>query len=147
MPERDWTKELSKIDKQLESVADEALFPTKSAKTPAARAAAEEKQRTTSTLGVMIRLLLSVGLGVAIWFWPYEAQCGLGLFGYLAAVGVVAMGGLWSAIWTWRHRSGRGHILSLLVILWGMALAASQVLPRVGYGKPDAAHPAGWMCP
>ena len=29
MAERNWTKELSKIDKQLESLSDEALFPAK----------------------------------------------------------------------------------------------------------------------
>lgn len=146
MPERDWTKEMAKIDRQLESVSDEALFPTKGAKTPAARAAAETQQRTTSTLGVFARLLLSVALGVGIWFWPYEVRCGIGLFGYLAAVGAVAAGGLWSAIWTWRHRSARGHVLSLLLIAWGLALAAAQVLPRTGYAKVDPLHPPTWMC-
>ena len=55
MAERDWTKELSKIDRQLESISDEALFPTKGgpAKGPAAAARVDnlEKQRTTSTFG------------------------------------------------------------------------------------------------
>lgn len=150
MAERNWTKELSKIDRQLESISDEALFPTKGgpAKGPAAAARADnlEKQRTTSTFGVFLRLLLSVALGVGIYFWPYDARCGFGLFGYLAAVGVVTASGVWSAVWTWRHRSARGHTLSLLLVLWGVILGAMEVLPRVGYAKADALHPATWTC-
>jgi hypothetical protein len=151
-PERDWSKELAKIDKQLESVSDEALFPTKpgkpgSPKEAAAKAEALEQQRTTTTLGVFARLALSVAAGVGIVFWPYEARCGLGLAAYLAAVAVVAGGGFWSAVWTWRHRSSRGHTLSLLIVLWSLVLGAMEVLPRIGYGKPDANHPATWGCP
>ena len=152
MPERDWTKELAKIDKQLESISDEALFPAKSAgpaknpKTAAAKAENLEKQRTTSTLGVFVRLLLSVALGVGILWWPYDARCGFGLAGYLVAVGVVTASGIWSAVWTWRHRSARGHTVSLLLILWGLVLGSMEVLPRIGYGKPDEMHPATWVC-
>ena len=152
MPERDWSKELSKIDKQLESISDEALFPSKvddpkSPKGSAARADALEKQRTTSTFGVFVRLALSVALGVGILFWPYDARCGFGLAGYLAAVGAVIGSGVWSAIWTWRHRSARGHSLSLLLVLWGLVLGAMEVLPRVGYAKTDPLHPSTWSCP
>lgn len=151
MADRDWTKELAKIDRQLESISDEALFPTKGEpgkgpKAAAAKAENLEKQRTTSTLGVFLRLLLSVALGVGIIFWPYDARCGIGLFGYLAAVGVVTASGIWSAVWTWRHRSARGHTLSLLLVLWGVILGAMEVLPRVGYAKADALHPATWTC-
>ena len=145
-PDRDWAKEMSKIDKQLESVSDEALFPSKSAKTASVKASVEEKQKSTSTLGVMLRLSLSVALGVGMLFWPYESRCGIGLAGYLAAVAVVAGSGVWSAVWAWRHRTGRAHGLSLLLILWGLVLGAMEVLPRVGYAKPDAAHPATWAC-
>jgi hypothetical protein len=151
MPERDWAKEMKKIDRQLESISDEAWFPAKTGaakgpKAAAARAENLEKQRTTSTLGVFLRLLLSVALGVGIYFWPYDARCGFGLFGYLAAVGVVTASGIWSAVWTWRHRSARGHTLSLLLILWGATLGAMEILPRIGYAKTDALHPATWTC-
>jgi hypothetical protein len=151
VPERDWSKELSKIDKQLESVSDEALFPTKSGtpsspKAAAAKAEALEKQRTTSTFGVLLRLVLSVGLGVGILFWPYDPRCGFALAGYLAAVGLVIGSGVWSAVWTWRHRSGRGHTVSLLLILWGLVLGAMEVLPRAGYARTDPLHPASWAC-
>jgi hypothetical protein len=146
MTERDWSKELAKIDKQLESVSDEALFPTAQAKTPAAKAEVVEKQRGTSTLGVVARLALSVLLGVGIVFWPYQARCGFGLAGYLAAVAVVVVSGGWSAVWSWRHRSSRAHVISLLVLLWGLILAAMEVLPRVGYAKGDSTHPVTWSC-
>lgn len=146
MTERDWGRELSKIDRQLESMSDEALFPTAGAKTPEGRAEVVAKQRGTSTVGVLARLLLSALLGIAIVFWPYQARCGVGLAAYLAAVSVVVVSGGWSAVWSWRHRSARAHTLSLLILLWGLILAAMQVLPRIGYAKGDPIHPATWAC-
>lgn len=143
---RDWAKELSKIDRQLESVSDEALFPTKGAKSPAAKAEATAKQAATSTWGVMLRLLLSTALGVGMLFWPY-ALCGLGLAGYLAGAAAVMVGGVWSAVWTWRHRAARAHVLSLGLVLWGMTLAAAQIASRVEYGKPgQLAQASTWAC-
>jgi Flp pilus assembly protein TadB len=146
MGDRDWDKELAKIDKQLESVSDEQLFPKSAAKTTSERKAIEEKQSRTSTLGVMMRLLLAVALGVGIIFWPYQARCGLGLLGYLLAVAVVISAGLWSAVWSWRHRAGKAHVLSLLITLWGSLLGAQEILPRVGYARPTLEHPATWEC-
>jgi hypothetical protein len=146
MPPSNWDKELAKIDKQLESMSDEALLPAKNAPTPAARVEAEAVQRSTSTFGVMLRLLLAVALGVGMVFWPYPSRCGAGLFAYLAASGVLMTAGTWSAIWSWRHRSPRAHILSLLLVLWGGTLAAAEVLPKLGYAIPSEDHPAAWMC-
>jgi len=145
--DRDWAKELSKIDRQLESVSDEALFPARSAATPAAKAEATAKQSRTATWGVVLRLLLATALGVGVLFWPYDARCGLGLAGYLGAVGAVAVGGVWSAVWSWRHRAGRAHVLSLLLALWGIVLAAQEILPRTGYANPAVAdRPVTWSC-
>ncbi len=146
MSGRDWEAEMKKIDRQLESVSDEALFPAKQAATPQAKAEAQAVQRTTSTFGVFARLSLAVVLGVAIVFWPYSARCGLGLAGYLAAVATLITAGVWSAVWTWRHRAGKGHTLALLLVLWGGVLAALDVLPRAGYAKPLPDHPALWSC-
>jgi hypothetical protein len=143
---RDWDAELKKVDRVLESVSDEALLPTKAAETPQQKAQVVEKQKSTKTLGVMLRLLLAVALGVGIVFWPYDTRCGMGLFGYLAATGMVSLTGLWSAVWTWRHRSARGHMLSLLLVAWGGILAAREILPRVGYANPTEARPAIWFC-
>lgn len=146
MSPTDWDKELKKIDKQLESISDEALFPTAAAKTPAEREQVVATQRKTSTLGILARLALAVALGVGMLFWPYSARCGTGLFLYLGAVGVLIGAGLWTTVWTWRHRSSRGHVLALLVLGWGLALGAMEVLPRIGYAKPTPSHPAIWMC-
>jgi len=143
---KDWDREMAKIDKQLESISDEALLPAKGAPTPAAKAEIVAKQKSTSTVGVMLRLLLAVMLGVAMIFWPYSARCGIGLFAYLGAVGVVMAAGIWTSVWTWRHRSARGHLLSLLLVLWGGVLGAIEVLPRIGYSTPSAQHPAEWLC-
>lgn len=143
---KNWEEEMKKIDRQLESISDEALLPAKGAATPAAKAVAVEKQASTKTLGVMLRLLLSLALGVGIVFWPYGTRCGLPLFGYLAAAGLISVTGVWSAIWTWRHRSARGHLVALGLVLWGALLAANEILPRVGYARPTEAHPAVWLC-
>jgi hypothetical protein len=144
---KDWDAELKKIDRRLESISDEALLPAPTAATPAAQAVVAEKRRTTNTFGVFARLVLVTILGLAMLAWPYDARCGVGLAAYLAATGVVALGGVWTAVWTWRHRSGRAHTLSLLILLWGIVLAAVEVMPRVGYARPTADRPAEWVCP
>lgn len=146
MSDRDWNSELAKIDQHLEKMSDDQLLPASEAKTPAAKAKVVEKQRTTSTIGVFFRLVLAVALGVGIYFWPYDARCGVGLAGYLGAVLVVMLGGAWSAVWTFRHGAGKAHVLSLLIVLWAMLLASIEVLPRVGYARPTIAHPAAWSC-
>jgi len=157
MADRDWSKELAKVDKQLASLPDDALLPPPTAEqlppkqgekvtTPGTPSAPVRVRRETSGWGVYSRLVLSVALGVAMVVWPYEARCGVGLAAYLAAVVVVITSGVWSSIWTWRHRASRAHILSLLLILWGLVLGSIEVLPRVGYGRPDAQHPAQWAC-
>ncbi len=146
MSEKDWDSELKKIDRMLEGASDEALLPAKTAPTPQAKAEAVAKQKGTSTLGVMARLVLAVSLGVGMLFWPYEARCGLALAAYLASVGVLVGAGVWTSIWTWRHRSSRAHVLSLLLILWGGVLAAIEILPRAGYAKPDPVRMT-WACP
>ncbi len=142
-----WEKELAKIDKQLESMADETLLPTSAAATPEAKAQVRAQQSRTRTLGVLTRLTLAVALGLGMLFWPYDARCGFGLAAYLASVGVLIGSGVWSAIWSWRHRSPRAHILSLLIALWGLTLGAAEILPRSGYARPDPGRPMTWLCP
>ena len=157
MADRDWDKELAKVDKQLASLSDDALLgppPTTGAKgaappramkgEPISRAANEP--RATSSWGVYARLTLSVLVGLAMLLWPYPARCGIGLAGYLAAVLVVTASGVWSSVWTWRHRASKAHTLSLLLILWGLFLGSLEVLPRIGYARPNLAHPATWVC-
>jgi hypothetical protein len=142
----DWDKEMKKIDKQLESISDDALISTSSAKAPVEKAKVAEVQRTTTTFGVFARVILAVALGLGMLFWPYSARCGPGLFAFLFASGMVVVGGVWSAVWTWRHRAAQAHVLSLLLIVWGLVLAGLEILPRTGYATPTAQHPATWMC-
>ena len=132
---RDWDKELAKIDKQLESVSDAQLFPDKKGATPAQKQQVAETRATAASWPAILRLVLSVALGVGVLFWPYANRCGWGLSGYLLVVLAVAGSGVWSAVWTWRHRAGRAHVLSILLIAWGLLLAAGEVLPRIGYAK------------
>jgi len=135
MTERDWAKELAKIDKQIESVSDAQLFPEKAGAKPAQKAQVAADRAATSSWPAIVRLILSVALAVAILFWPYANRCGVGLGGYLAAVIAVVGSGVWSAVWTWKHRVGRAHALSILLIVWGLVLGAQEVLPRVGYAQ------------
>lgn len=143
----DWDAELKKIDKQLESMSDSALIPApaKSAP-PAAKAAVAAERASTRTWPAFLRLALATALAIGILFWPYPSRCGAGLAGYLVAVGGVTLAGLWSSVWTWRHRTARAHVLSLLLVMWGIVLGAMEILPRTGYARADAARPVGWMC-
>jgi hypothetical protein len=153
MADRDWDKELAKVDKQLASISDDALAgppPAAPAKGKAPRQAANApvgEPKGTSAIGVYARLLLAIALGVAITVWPYDARCGVGLLGYLGVVGAVIAGGLWSSIWTFKHRAAKSHTLSLLIVLWGLVLGTMDVLPRIGYGRPDSRHLNTWSCP
>jgi hypothetical protein len=139
---RDWDKEMAKIDKQLESVSDAQLFPEKKGASPVQKAQVAEVRETTKSWPAIVRLALSVALGIGILFWPYANRCGLGLSGYLIAVTAVAVSGVWSAVWTWRHRAGRAHALSILLMVWGLVLGATEVLPRIGYAKQALT----WSC-
>jgi hypothetical protein len=139
---RDWDKELAKIDKQMESLADAQLFPQKPDARPSEIKRVEEQRAFTSSWPAILRLTLSVVLGVGILFWPYGTRCGFGLAGYLVAVTAVLGSGIWSALWTWRHRTGRAHTLSILLIVWGLVLGATEVLPRIGYAKQSLP----WSC-
>lgn len=85
---------------------------------------------------------LGVMLGIALPFWPYPHSCGLWLLLYGSAVWMEVVAGIWSARLTWDTRLAVAHIVALATILWGLALTAQQVLPRVGYAN---AH-ADWVC-
>ncbi|MEZ4456781.1 MAG: hypothetical protein R2882_09565 [Gemmatimonadales bacterium] len=85
---------------------------------------------------------LGVVLAAAMTQWPYFHACGTALFVYLGAVGVVGLSGVWGMVTSWRQRIGLAHVVSLLVFLWGLGLAAAVVLPRIGYAKGVAA----WVC-
>jgi hypothetical protein len=92
--------------------------------------------------GLVGRVAVGVGLGVALTQWPYASRCGWPLLGYLAAVLALLLSGGWAAVAAWKHHVGIAHAAALIVFFWGVVLAAEQVLPRVGY----AAESATWRC-
>ena len=94
-------------------------------------------------LGLWGRVLLGLVLGAAMTQWPYPHACGWALLGYSAAVAAVVLAGAWIAFASWKLRRGFPHVLSLLLIYWGLVLAAELLLPRIGY----AAEQAAWRCP
>lgn len=137
MNDRNWDAEMAKIDRQLASVSDDQLLANRSvAAAPAGASAAAAPARAGKLdWGVTIRVSLAVALGAAIVFWPYASLCGIGLAGYLGATAAVVAAGAWSAVSAWRARAPRAHLLSLLVVLWGLSLTAREVLPRTAYAK------------
>jgi len=91
---------------------------------------------------VWARLVVTVALGAALTQWPYPAECGWQLYGYLAAVAVVLVAAGWTALTAWQLRIGIAHTLALVAGFWGIVLAAEQILPRIGY----AADKQYWSC-
>ena len=96
-----------------------------------------------ATLFTWLRLTLGLAVGVGMTQWPYTHGCGLPLAAYLAGVATVIVAALWSVVSSWRTRSGFAHFLSIALLVWGGALAAREVLPRIGYAKQSAP----WSCP
>ncbi len=97
---------------------------------------------------VLGKLLLAAALGVAVSpvIWPFEFRCGADLGLYLGGIAAATLAGVWAARSSWRHRAGFAHTASLLVVLWGLSLAAWVALPRVGLGLPDAQRITVWQC-
>jgi hypothetical protein len=115
--------------------------------TPAPRRAARPKSRADAVtrrdlIALWARLFLGVALGGMITQWPYVHACGLPLLEYFGAVTMVMVAGAWIAVASWSRRHAPSHVLALLLILWGIALAAYEILPRVGY----AAQRWTWQC-
>jgi hypothetical protein len=93
-------------------------------------------------LGLWFRVVLGFTLGAMMLSWPYARDCGFPLFGYLVAVGSVMLAGGWGAASAWKFRAPLAHILSLILLFWGIVLGAEQLLPRIGY----AVDRASWEC-
>src|SRR5712671_6240186 len=89
-----------------------------------------------------VALGVLVGIGIAPGVWPYSHGCGLRLIFYLLGVTTVIAAGLWASISSWKRRLGFAHVISQILIVWGILLLTREVLPRVG----DKAA-ALWLCP
>lgn len=145
---RDWDKEMAAIDQVIAKggyVAPSGGAPAAAPSggvAPVAAAAAPALGRR-AWLGTWLRTLLGVALAIGLNVWPWSHICGLRLYWYLAAIGLLALTGTWVMLVSWRRRSGLPHILGLLMLGYAVWLGASEVLPRVGYAK--VVH--SWACP
>jgi hypothetical protein len=108
---------------------------------PRVGVAAEPSLRARQA-GVWVRTVLGAALGVAVAWWPYAAGCGWSLYLYMAVIAVVMLAGGWASVWAWRVRVAFAHVVALILVFWGVVLAAEQILPRLGY----AAESATWSC-
>jgi len=142
---RDWDKELADIDKAIARLPSQGQAPAPRGGAPvgAPRAGELPAAGRMATFTTWLRVGLGLALAVGITQWPYPSACGFNLAVYLSAITVVTVAGLWSSVSSWRRRLGLAHTLSLLVLLWGLILAAREVLPRTGYAK----HVRTWSCP
>ena len=152
--ERDWDKELAEVDRllaKLPSVQEEkAAQAAETAKQAApvggaAVAGSVETGRawTREWIGTWARVALGLLVGIGMTQWPYTHGCGLKLLLYLGGVLTVLVAGMWSSLSSWKRRLGVAHVLSQGLVIWGLVLAAREILPRIGYAK----HAATWFCP
>lgn len=128
---RDWDRELAEIDKVMARPPTSAQPPA----TTTGRGTPAPAAGRMATLTTWLRVILGLVLAIGITQWPYANACGLNLVVYLGAISTVIVAGMWSAVSSWSRRLGLAHLLSLGVLLWGLVLAAREVLPRVGYAR------------
>lgn len=145
---RDWDKELAQIDKLIASgktepppLANKPARGQGAAPAPGEPAGRVAGMRHTPFF-TWVRLVLALGLGIGMTQWPYTHGCGFPLYAYLCGVVTVIVASFWTMLSSWKSRSGFAHFLSVALLFWGTALAAREVLPRVGYAKERAA----WRC-
>jgi hypothetical protein len=102
-----------------------------------------ESASQSQLIGVWARVFLGLAVGVMMGAgWPYPRACGMPLAGYLGAVVTVILTGAWAASAAWRYRASLAHIVSLIIVFYGIVLAAAELLPRTGY----AVDHADWQC-
>jgi len=142
----DWNIELRKIEREFDGKP-----PMQSPAVIKARRDREQREKEAvelrvTQLSALARLALVVVLTAALPWWPYATRCGAGVLALLGAYAMVAIGGLWVATYSWRHRLAASHALSLSFLLAGLVLVASQVLPRMGWASIAGIDASGWSC-
>ena len=140
--ERDWDREMREVDKLLAKLPEADPMLERGVPTvpvhPRQPVAPQGAARGREWLSTWFRVGLGLLLGMGMLAWPYTHGCGLKLIFYLIGATTVIVAGVWSAISSWRRRLGLAHALSFGLIVWGLTLAAREVLPRGGYAKADA---------
>jgi len=151
--ERDWDKELREVDRLIAknlpqadpSLGRNAPVPHAAHGAPAqaspGHALPAGRASAGQWLGTWVRVGLGLLIGIGMTQWPYAHACGPRLMFYLLGVAAVITTGVWSSLSSWRRRLGVAHVLSQLLIVWGVLLAADVFVPRVG-----AKAVATWLC-
>ena len=148
--ERDWEREMREVDKLLAKLPE--ADPTLGRGVPTVPVSPRPgiggsvlpagPARGRAWVTTWLRVGLGLALGVGMLAWPYGYSCGFKLVFYLIGATTVTVAGIWGALSSWRRRLGWAHALSIVLIIWGLALAGRQVLPRI-YGK----QPIPFLCP
>ncbi len=146
--EKDWEKEMAEVDRLLKKLPYGEPTPSASSaptvrNTPAVAPPGADLTAAGQWLGTWARVVLGLLIGIGMTQWPYTHGCGLRLIFYLVGVAAVIAAGTWSGISSWKRRLGVAHVLSQGLIIFGLVLAAREVLPRIGYAKVAAP----WLCP
>jgi len=139
-PPRNWDKELADIDRVIEKQGP--TVPAGRAPPAGASPAASVPVAKRSVALTWFWTSLALALAVALPLWPYDRTCGLRLAFFLGATAITLLAGFLGALASWAHRRGFAHLLSLTVLIWSLVVAASEVLPRIGYAKEARA----WLC-
>ena len=146
MTEIDWKSELRKVERQFDGLPPE---PTAEELRSWRLAAEREQQRrddVNGAVGAWTRFFLVGTLAGSLYYWPYGRGCGPGLYGLIGAEALVVVGGVWVAAYSWRRRAARSHAAAFVLALAGAGLIGMEVLPRIGYAKPDPSRAGGWAC-
>lgn len=146
MSEIDWKTEMRKIEREFDGLPPEPTAEEIRALRLAHGHAESEADRRTAALGGLARIVLVTSLLAALHWWPYSSDCGLPLWAFVGAQGMLAIGGLWTAAFAWRHRLAKTHVLALALLLTGLVLVAAQVLPRTGHVTIRGVHATPWRC-
>ena len=141
-----WAVELRKIEREFDGLPPEPTPIELRQKRDAERHERDRQDAASASFGVYFRLTLVVCLAISLACWPYEVSCGAMLFGYLGAVVMLIVAGIWTATATFAHQMPRRHLAAVLVVLWGLVLGAAQVLPRIGYANPAPGRSISWSC-
>jgi len=146
MDQIDWHVELRKIEREYDGLPPEPSRAETRAQRLAKLHAREQAERRMTLFGAGARLLLVGLLLGALWWWPYAAKCGPGLGAFLGAQSMIVVGGVWAAVFSWRHRLAASHTIALVFLVTGLALVAAQVLPRFGLVTVAGMHATRWRC-
>jgi hypothetical protein len=141
-----WTAKLRSIERGFNGGAPQPSVAAQRVLRAVERRSRETRDERVKVFGTWARVALVAALGGAILLWPYEHACGVGLLGYTAAQSLIAVGGVWAAISAWRTRMGFAHTVALGLLLWGLCLVSTQVVPRAGLLGSRTTSAAAWRC-